>query len=74
MTGILPIAKNSSITALYNFQEYSMIKDHIFYKYFGLTEKEVRKLCKRNGKLKYDDMENYYNGYKSSKGTKIFNT
>jgi len=40
----------------------------------ALTEKEVRKLCKRYGNLKYEDMENYYNGYKSSKGTKIFNT
>eukprot|EP00833_Pecoramyces_ruminatium_P007975 jgi/Orpsp1_1/1182007/evm.model.c7180000079500.1 len=74
MTGILPIAKSTSGTSLNNFMEFTMLKDTIYYKYFGLTEKEVRNLCKINGQLKYEDMENWYNGYKSYNGEKIFNT
>ncbi|ORX57955.1 hypothetical protein BCR36DRAFT_580501 [Piromyces finnis] len=74
MTGILPIAKQSNQSSLNCFNEYSMINDDIYYKYFGFTEEEVRLLCIRNKVIKYDDLEKWYNGYKSYDGEKIFNT
>ena len=74
MTGVLPIAKGTSGTSLNNFREFTMLKDKIFYKYFGITEDEIRYLCEKNGQLRYEDMENWYNGYKSYNGEKIFNT
>jgi len=73
MTGILPISKSNSSKSLNNFMEYTMLEDTLFYKYFGLTENEVRNLCEINGKLKYEDMENWYNGYRNYNGEKIFN-
>ncbi|ORX64852.1 hypothetical protein BCR32DRAFT_297921 [Anaeromyces robustus] len=75
MTGIMPIEKS----ILNCFVEYSMLKDKKYYQYFGFTEQEVRDLCEKNKKInknrkiKYEDLENWYNGYKAYNGEKIFN-
>ena len=45
MTGILPIKKDGSQSAISDFHEYSMIKPRIFGSYVGFTEDEVRRLC-----------------------------
>lgn len=47
MTGILPIKKHSSISALNMFDEYTMLNDMIYGRYFGFTEEEVKKLCEK---------------------------
>ncbi|ORX65546.1 hypothetical protein BCR32DRAFT_330350, partial [Anaeromyces robustus] len=80
MTGILPITKEFSQSTLNCFDEYSMLNDDEYYQYFGFTEQEVRDLCKKkkkikknNNKIKYKDLENWYNGYKAYNGEKIFN-
>ncbi|ORX72562.1 hypothetical protein BCR32DRAFT_297222 [Anaeromyces robustus] len=79
MTGISPIAKEFSQSTLNCFDEYSMLKDKKYYQYFGFTEQEVRDLCEKNkkinksSKIKYEDLENWYNGYKAYNGEKIFN-
>ena len=73
MTGILPIAKQLSQSTLNCFDEYSMLSDKTYYKYFGFTEQEVRNLC-NNDEKKYKELENWYNGYKAYNGEKIFNT
>ncbi|OUM58919.1 hypothetical protein PIROE2DRAFT_15705 [Piromyces sp. E2] len=73
MTGILPISKKSCGSALNCFKEYSMLNDEKYYKYFGFTEKEVQTLCDLNGTIKYKDIKNWYNGYKSNNGEIIFN-
>ncbi|KAG4083357.1 hypothetical protein H8356DRAFT_1065047 [Neocallimastix lanati (nom. inval.)] len=74
MTGITPIAKKLSQSTLNCFSEYTMLNDDQYYKYFGFTEEEVNKLCSKNKKLTFKDLENWYNGYKSYDGKKIFNT
>ncbi|WP_411680003.1 AAA family ATPase [Clostridium thailandense] len=48
MTGVLPIKKYSSGSALNMFDEYTFLKDRSFGEYFGFTEEEVKKLCNRN--------------------------
>ncbi|ORX76574.1 hypothetical protein BCR32DRAFT_248635 [Anaeromyces robustus] len=73
MTGILPIGKNLTGSALNFFSEYSMLKDDIYYEYFGFKEKEVEALCKINGKLKLKEMKERYNGYNIN-GENIFNS
>ncbi|ORX63954.1 hypothetical protein BCR32DRAFT_307150, partial [Anaeromyces robustus] len=79
MTGITPIAKEFSQSTLNCFTEYSMLKDKKYYQYFGFTEQEVRDLCEKNKKInknseiKYEKLENWYNGYKAYNGEKIFN-
>jgi len=74
ITGITPIAKELSQSTLNCFREYTMLNDKKYYKYFGFTEEEVRELCSKNKNLTFDDLESWYNGYKSYDGKKIFNT
>jgi len=73
MTGILTPAKGTIQAILNFFAEYSMLKDDQYYEYFGLTKKEVRKLCLENNKLNYRDLEKWYKVYLSNTGEKIFN-
>ena len=42
MTGVLPIKKYSSGSALNMFDEHTFLKDRQFGEFFGFTEKEVR--------------------------------
>ncbi|OUM58856.1 hypothetical protein PIROE2DRAFT_21319 [Piromyces sp. E2] len=72
MTGIIPIAKKLSQSTINCFDEYSMLNDKKYYKYFGFTEQEVRNLCDNDEEL-YKDIENWYKGYKAFNGEKIFN-
>ncbi len=72
MTGILPIKKHSSTSALNMFEEYTLLDDGIFEEFFGFTEPEVRSLCQKN-KMDYNELEYWYNGYKTESGLKIFN-
>jgi len=52
MTGILPIAKELNQSTINCFDEYTMLNDEEYYKYFGFTEQEVRNLCNNNEKKK----------------------
>ena len=45
MTGILPIKKYGSHSALNMFAEYSMTNPREMTEFFGFTEKEVYELC-----------------------------
>jgi hypothetical protein len=60
-----------------------MLNDKDYYQYFGFTEQEVKELCRinnakynknKNKSLEYKDIEDWYNGYKSYNGKKIFNS
>ncbi|MGL5084679.1 MAG: AAA family ATPase, partial [Clostridium sp.] len=73
MTGVLPIKRYSSGSALNMFDEFTFLKDRKFGEYFGFTEKEVIKLCEKNGELGFDELERWYNGYSTVKGTQIYN-
>lgn len=73
MTGVLPIKRYSSGSALNMFDEFTFLKDRIFGEYFGFTEKEVIKLCEKNGELSFGELERWYNGYLTVKGAKIYN-
>ena len=73
MTGVLPIKKYSSGSALNMFDEFTFLKDRIFDEYFGFTEHEVENLCAQNGKMDFKELESWYNGYLTATGTKIYN-
>ena len=62
MTGILPIKKDGSQSAISDFREYTMIKPRKFGQYVGFTEAEVRKLCLDHG-ADFRAMKNWYDGY-----------
>lgn len=73
MTGVLPIKKYSSGSALNMFDEYTFLKDRIFGQYFGFTEDEVKELCSRNTKMNFKELESWYNGYLTANEIKIYN-
>lgn len=56
MTGVLPIAKYSSGSALNVFKEYSFLDDHTYDAFFGFSEHEVRKLCEEKKTIPYDQL------------------
>lgn len=62
LTGILPIKKIRTQSALNNFDEFTMIDAKIFAKYIGFNEDEVRKLCEKYDRS-FDDVKRWYNGY-----------
>jgi hypothetical protein len=62
ITGILPIKKYSSESALNNFYEYTMISPGRLAKYIGFTEDEVRTLCDEY-EMDYDEVMRWYDGY-----------
>jgi len=62
ITGILPIKKYGTQSALNNFRELTMIAPGAIAEYVGFTEKEVRSLCKQH-KMSFAEMRRWYDGY-----------
>ena len=62
MTGILPIKKDGSQSAISDFVEYPILYPDSFAVYTGFTEKEVQSLCEEQ-KLNFDDFKAWYDGY-----------
>ncbi|MBQ0000561.1 MAG: AAA family ATPase [Clostridiales bacterium] len=73
MTGVLPIAKYSSGSALNMFEEYSFLDDDLYDRYFGFTSNEVMKLCERYEKPTFEEIKFWYDGYYMTNGEPLFN-
>lgn len=73
MTGVLPIKKYSTGSALNMFREYTMLKDPFFEEYFGFTENEVIELCEKQSALTMDEISEWYDGYQSKNGVRLYN-
>ena len=63
LTGILPIKKLKTQSALNNFKQYTMLTPGPLAEYIGFTEEEVKKLCDRYGQDFYK-VKRWYDGYK----------
>ena len=72
MTGILPIKKYGTHSALNMFWEYSMIQPSQFMSFFGFTSDEVQALVK-DSQLNFSEIQGWYNGYFLESGRPIFN-
>ena len=62
MTGILPIKKFKTQSALNNFDEYTMLDSGVLAPYIGFTESEVRVLCEKYHK-DFAEVKRWYDGY-----------
>ncbi len=62
MTGILPIKRYSTQSALNVFTEYNMLNPKKLKEFIGFTQEEVDSLCDRFGMDK-EEMRHWYNGY-----------
>lgn len=72
ITGILPIKKYGTPSALPDFHEYTMIEPQFLAEYVGFTNKEVHELCREYG-LEYAEVKKRYDGYPFSKTFSIYN-
>lgn len=71
MTGILPVKKYGTHSALNMFDEFSMIDPGPLAAYVGFTESEVRALCLKYG-MDMEEVKNWYDGYSFEKGLSIY--
>lgn len=62
ITGILPIKKYGTQSALNNFRELTMTAPDGIAKYIGFTEDEVKVLCEQN-RASFAKMQKWYDGY-----------
>lgn len=62
MTGILPIKKYGTESALTDFEEYTMTSPDMLSEYVGFTEEEIRDLC-REHTVDFEEMKRWYDGY-----------
>lgn len=72
MTGILPIKKYGTQSALNNFSEYSMVNPYPLEEYIGFTDAEVRGLCEEYH-MDFEEMQRWYDGYTFADGLHIYN-
>lgn len=62
MTGILPIKKYGTQSALTDFIEFTMLEPGPLAEYVGFTEKEVEELCEKYG-VSFEEARKWYDGY-----------
>ena len=62
ITGILPIKKYGTQSALNNFREHTMVSPRQMAEYVGFTEVEVKNLCEAHD-LSFKEMQRWYDGY-----------
>ena len=72
LTGILPIKKYNTESALNNFREYSMINPGKMAEALGFTHEEVETLCEKH-EMDMNEMERWYDGYSIGKASRMFN-
>ena len=71
LTGILPIKRYNSESALNNFREYTMTDPRALAEYVGFTDSEVRALCEERG-MDFDRMRRMYDGYSFSGARHVY--
>ena len=72
LTGILPIKKYNTESALNNFNEYSMIDPANLAACYGFTEDEVQALANKHD-VSMEDLKTWYDGYKIGREKSIYN-
>ncbi len=72
MTGILPIKKYGTESALSDFEEFSMTEPLALTEYIGFTETEVLRLCGQYG-VDFDDVKQWYDGYRFEGAGSVYN-
>ena len=72
MTGILPVKKYGSHSALNMFTEYSMTEPLNLGQYIGFTENEVKEICKDH-EVSFNQMQQWYDGYSFKDVPHIYN-
>ena len=72
MTGILPIKKAGSESAISDFIEVTILQLGPFVRYTGFTETEVKKLCEQYH-MDFEQAKQWYDGYDFKRSEPIYN-
>jgi hypothetical protein len=72
LTGILPIKRYNSESALNNFDEFTMTRPGQLAEYIGFTEPEVQALCKEYD-MDFDEAKRWYDGYSFRRVEHVYN-
>lgn len=72
LTGILPIKKYGTESALNNFDEFTMVEADMLAEYVGFTEEEVIALYEEYG-MDFEEAKRWYDGYHLAKDLYIYN-
>lgn len=72
MTGILPIKKYGTHSALNMFREFSMTDAGPLAEFVGFTEREVRQLSQVHG-VDFEELKQWYNGYYFKETGAVYN-
>lgn len=72
ITGILPIKRYNSESALNNFREFTMLNPKGLSEYIGFTEEEVRSLCETYH-MDFQETARWYDGYSFRKLKHVYN-
>lgn len=72
MTGILPVKKYGSHSALNMFDEYSMLEPSWMAPYMGFTSSEVESLCQEWGR-DFNECKAWYDGYRLEGAGEVYN-
>ena len=72
MTGILPIKKDGSQSAISDFIEFPILYPDRFAEYTGFTENEVKALCGKYG-MSFEEVKTWYDGYDFPGAGSIYN-
>ena len=72
MTGILPIKKDGSQSAISDFIEYPILEPDGFAEFTGFTEDEVKELCDGYG-MSFEEAKKWYDGYDFPEVGAIYN-
>jgi hypothetical protein len=72
ITGILPIKKYGTQSALNNFDEFTMLNPGALSEYVGFTEEEVLDLCEKY-QMDFEETKRWYDGYSFRRVPHIYN-
>ena len=74
MTGILPIKKDGSESAISDFDEFTIINPGKFAEYTGFVDSDIEKICESNDcKITVDELKEWYDGYSFDGKNPIYN-
>ena len=72
MTGILPIKKDGTQSAISDFREDTILNPGPFARVTGFSEPEVKRICRRH-KMPFEDVKAWYDGYELTGSSSIYN-
>lgn len=71
LTGILPIVKYGTQSAMSDFDEYTIVNPQGFAPYVGFVEEEVKELCEEH-ELDFQEMRRWYDGYELPRAGHVY--